>query len=132
MRDWIWATIFTLFVAVVPTTAWAQIAVYPMDVCKEWSAWYNTQPPGSKALHVTGVCTFHTSGYQVKLVRRKSKDIKTGTCILDLAITGPIGIGGIERGIPHYPVRYSEQTEQQCDSVSIEPDHITVAVKLIR
>jgi hypothetical protein len=132
MREWVGAAVLMLFVGAFPAKAPAQIAVYPLDVCKEWSAWYNAQPGGSNSLHVTGICTFRSSGYNVKLIRRKPNSIKPASCMLDLAITAPTGIAGIERGIRHIPVRYSEQTERQCDSVNIEPDHVTIPVKIVR
>lgn len=132
MREWLLAAVLILFVGAANTATPPQIAVYPLDVCHQWSAWYNAQPAGAKTLHVTGLCTFHAIGYEVKLIRRKSNGIKPASCIIDLAITGPTGIGGIERGIRHIPVRYREQTEQQCDSIKIEPDHVTVPVKMIR
>lgn len=131
-REWVWTTVLILFVGAATANALAQVAVYPMDVCKDWSAWYNAQPGGPKILHVTGLCTFHASGYEVKLIRRKPNGAKPPSCILDLAITAPTGIGGLERGIRHIPVRYSEQTEQQCDSIKIEPDDVTIPVKIIR
>ena len=109
----------------------AQIAVYLPNVCKEWSAWYNAQAAGPKTLNVVGVCTFHASGYVVKITRRKSPNTKGESCILDLSIKAPTGIAGIERGIRHISARYSEQTEQPCDTVLIEPD-LTVPVQPIR
>jgi hypothetical protein len=129
---WIWATTLLLLVGAATAKAPAQVAVYPLDVCKDWSAWYNAQAAAPKTLHVTGLCTFHAGGYAVKLIRRKPKGVKPATCILDLAITAPTGIGGIEAGIRHIPLRYSEQTEQQCESIKIEPDDVTVPVKIIR
>lgn len=132
IREWVSAAVLILCVGAANTNAPPQVAVYPLDVCHQWSAWYNTQPAGSKTLHVIGLCTFHAVGYEVKLIRRKSNGIKPATCTIDLAITAPTGIGGVERGIRHIPVRYSEETEQQCDAVNIEPDDVTVPVKIIR
>lgn len=132
MHEWVWTAILLLFVYAAIPKGRAQIAVYPPGVCKEWSAWYDAQPTHPKTLHVKGICTFHAGGYDVKLIRRKPQNIKPSSCILDLAITAPTGIGGIERGIRHIAAHYSEQTEQQCDSVIVEPDHVTVSVKIIR
>ena len=128
--EWVRAAVLILFASSGSAIAPAQIAVYRLNICEEWSAWYNTAPAGPKTLHVKGVCTFHSSGYEVKLIRRKPQSLKPESCTLDVAITAPIGIGGIERGIRHMPVHYSEESEKQYDSVSIEPDHVIVAVKI--
>ena len=132
IREWTMATVMILFAGAAPAKAPVQVAIYPLDVCKEWSAYYNMQPGRAKTLHVTGICTFPSGGYAVKLIRRRPKDAKTANCVLDLAITAPTGIGGIESGIRHIAVHYSEQTEQRCDSVNIEPDHVTLPVKIIQ
>jgi hypothetical protein len=106
------------------------IAPNSLEKCGEWYAWYNTQPTGPKSIHVAGMCTFPTSGYSVKLVPHVPAGFNPQIYLFDLVITRPTG--KVSFIIRHVPMNYSENTDKLYESVQIEPDHVTVPVKVIQ
>ena len=98
--------------------------------CTGWNAWYNIQPPGPKTLHVAGVCTLQI-GYTAKLVPRVPPGINPQIYIFDLVITAPKPPK--KSTIAHLvDVHYAEKTDTKYASADIEPDHVSVSVKIIQ
>ena len=74
-----------------------------MPNCRDWYAWHDHMPgPGSTpTLHVTGTCTFDTTGYSVELQKHEPQGINPKDLLTDV------------------PVRYDEETAMEYDTVSI-------------
>lgn len=98
--------------------------------CAGWNAWYNIQPPGPKTLHVAGVCTLKI-GYTAKLVPHVPPGFNPQIYILDLVITAP-KTPRQSNAVIFVPVHYTERTNTQYESADIEPDHVSVPVKVIQ
>lgn len=98
--------------------------------CDDWSAWYNVQPVAPKTLHIAGTCTFYL-GTKAKLVpRTPPPGTNPKIYVVDLVITRPKGRAS--HLIVPVQVHYSKQTDNQYDSVNIEPDHASVPVRIIQ
>jgi hypothetical protein len=98
--------------------------------CTGWNAWYNIQPPGPKTLHVAGVCTLKI-GYTAKLVPRVPQGINPQIYIFDLVITAPKPPK--KSNIVHLvDVHFAKKTDRKYESADIEPDHVSVPVKIIQ
>lgn len=98
--------------------------------CTGWSAWYNIQPPGPKTLHVAGICTLKI-GYAAKLVPRIPPGFNPQIYILDLIITPP-KTPRSSNAVVLMPLHYTERTNTQYESADIEPDHVSVQVKVVQ
>ena len=98
--------------------------------CAGWNAWYNIQPPGPKTLHVAGVCTLKI-GSKAKLVPHVPQGINPQIYILDLIITPPKTPHNSNIVLPK-EVHYTEKTDTRYESADIEPDHVSVPVKIIQ
>ena len=98
--------------------------------CSGWQAWHDRQPPNPPTLHVTGECTFSTTGYKVKLVPHAPQGINPGIYILDRVVQVPAGIVG--QMVTTEKVEYNEKTNALYHEVQIEPDRVTIPVKEVQ
>jgi hypothetical protein len=95
--------------------------------CKDWKAWHDRQPIGPATLHVTGKCTFPTSGYSVELKPAKPQGINPKIYLLQKIVHAPTGpTNDVKTPVS---VDYKEKTEAHYDEVSILPDGVKVPVK---
>jgi len=74
-------------------------------------------PGSTPTLHVTGTCTFNTAGYSAEL-RRIRQGINPKDLLLELVVHEPSGDVAAEV-LTDVPVRYSEETSTEYDTVSI-------------
>jgi hypothetical protein len=95
----------------------------------DWNTWYNTIPGSSPTLHVTGKCTFPTSGYSVKLERVEVGTEPPGVLQLRYIVEPPKGI--VPQVITVEEVRYSKDTDVVYKEVQILPDNIKIPVKQV-
>lgn len=91
-----------------------------MPNCRDWYAWHDHMPgPGSTpTLHVTGTCTFNTTGYSAELKKHEPQGINPKDLLLDLVVHEPSG-GIAGQAFTDVPVRYDEETTMEYDTVSI-------------
>lgn len=102
----------------------------PCSTCSGWKAWHNRMPGGPATLHVTGECTFPTSGHTVKLVPHVPQGINSGIYILDRVVQTPTG--EVEKHFTTEHVKYEEKTSAIYQEVQIEPDGVTIPVKEVQ
>ena len=97
--------------------------------CRDWRAWHDRMPGSEATLHVTGTCSFPTSGYRVKLGRHEPQGINPRILLLRLAVTEPTG--PVSQVVTEENVRYDETTSAEYDSVTILPDGPTIDVQRV-
>ena len=95
--------------------------------CRDWNAWHDREPGGPATLHVTGKCTFPTGGYAVELKPMKPQGINLKIYLLAKTVHAPTAPA--TDVVTTVTVDYAEETEAHYDSVSIQPDGVTVSVK---
>ena len=98
--------------------------------CADWKAWHDRQPGHPATLHVTGECTFNTSGYSVELRPASPQGINPKIYILDRIVHAPTG--AVLQVITKVPVHYVEQSKAVYTEATILPDGVTVPVKEVQ
>jgi len=98
--------------------------------CRDFTAFVDRQPPGPATLHVTGVCRFPTAGFTVELRRRVPQGFNPRDLLLDKVVTAPSEAAA--EVITEVEVRYSEETVDGFDTVSISPDIGSIAVEEVQ
>lgn len=96
---------------------------------EEWSAIQDFRTTPS-TLRVKGMPVMPTPGYTLKLIRAEPQGKNPRILILNLESEPPPGIV-IQIPTPT-PVSYEEQSEQEYDSVTIEPDGIQIPVEKVQ
>lgn len=94
--------------------------------CGHWYASHNHMPGGSRTLRVTGICTFPTTGYVVKLRRHVPQGINSKHLLLDKIVIPPSGPA--LPVITNVRVSYAEVTDMEYTNVTILPDGTTIPV----
>ena len=95
----------------------------------EWSARQDFRTPPS-TVRVNGMPVMPTPGYKLTLTRAVPQGINPRILILNLESEPPSGI--VIQVLTPTPVSYEEQSEQEYDSVTIEPDGIHVPVEKVQ
>jgi hypothetical protein len=109
-----------------PASARAPAARESEGKCREWYAWHDRMPGKKPTLHVSGTCTFPTSGYVVKLVPRSPQGVNPSIYILDKVVQNPEGpILELETDVS---VHFRRQTASKYSRVHIQPDDVVVDV----
>lgn len=103
-------------------------AVGEKRLCGDWNAWSDRMPGKKPTLHVTGLCTFPTGGYKVSLKRAVPPGINLKILVLKLRIIKPTGV--VTQQITKQQAIFTEQTNQVFTDVQIDPDNVTVPVKI--
>jgi hypothetical protein len=83
----------------------------------DWYAWMDLMPDATRTLHVQGVVTMPTPGYNVKLAPASPQGINPRILILDLKITPRRGI--FPQVVTKIPVRF-----EQPDAVAYQSVHV--------
>jgi hypothetical protein len=86
----------------------------------EWKGQQDRRPPLPHRTRVMGTCTFPTSGYSARLVRREPQGFNPR--ILDLALLVEPPSGGSSDVLTDVAVTYEEETEQEHDQAQIFTD----------
>jgi hypothetical protein len=77
----------------IPVTAVRECSKNPVTVdTSGWYAWLNRMPPGPPSLHVTGVVSLPTPGYDARLVAASPQGTSPVDLILDLQVTPRPGV----------------------------------------
>lgn len=96
--------------------------------CGNWKATLNMMPPGPWTLHVTGKCGFPRSGYKVTLKPTEPQGINKLILLLTKTVIPP------QVSIPEpqvVNVDYKKKTKTKYTAVTIQPDGVTVKVKIV-
>lgn len=96
---------------------------------EEWSAIQDFRTTPS-TLRVSGMPVMPTPGYTLTLTRAEPQGINPRILILNLERKPPSGI--VTQVLTPTPVSYEEQSEQEYDSVTIEPDGINIPVEKVQ
>ena len=97
--------------------------------CRDWSAVHDHQPPGPPVLRVHGTCTFETAGFSVELRRVVPQGINPKDLMLERVVTPPTGV--VAQVVTDVEVDYSEETTAGFDTVTIQPEGLSIAVQVV-
>lgn len=84
-------------------------------------------PGSTPTLHVTGTCSFNTDGYSVELKPRQP-GINVKDRLLELVVHEPSS-DVVAQVLTDVPVRYSEETSMEYDTVSILDVELGISVQ---
>jgi hypothetical protein len=98
--------------------------------CSDWKAWIDEMPPGRR-LHVQGKCEYPTGGWKITLEKASPQGINPAVLIIRKVAKAPQGAA--TQQITTYEPKYEQKLgpDEKYDQVTIVPDNVTVAVKVI-
>ncbi len=100
-------------------------------VCRDWTAFLDSQPPGPSTLRVTGTCEFPTAGFSAELRRREPQGVNPRDLLLEKVVQPPEGPAATV--ITTIDLRYEEQANPgDLDTVTILPDGPTIPVQEVQ
>jgi hypothetical protein len=95
--------------------------------CSGWKAWHDNQPPGPATLHVTGECTFPTTGYSVELKPHHPQGINPSIYLMDKIVQEPTG--NVAQVVTVVKVHYREVTNAKYSEIHILTDNVHIPVE---
>jgi hypothetical protein len=100
-----------------------------MPDCRDWYAWHDHMPGSAPTLYVTGTCTFNTSGYSAELKKSEPQGTNEKDLLMELVVHEPSPGDPVMEVITDVPVRYSEDTDVEYDTVTITNADVTIPVQ---
>lgn len=88
-----------------------------MELCGEWDAWRDIQPPGPTTLHIKGTCCFPTAGWAVEVKRHEPQGINPYILMLDVVASQ--GGSVAPQVLTEVAVTWSEVTDFPYEQVQI-------------
>lgn len=85
--------------------------------CDEWEALHDRMPGKPPTVHVTGACTFPTSGFKAELRYHEPQGINPADLLLDLLVTEPTG--PVNEVMTRVEVEFRRETDFKYETATI-------------